>query len=407
MQNYFEDPSGNDPEHKRLQLQSIQKKACFSGLSEPAYTFDYFGYNNPDGSPFYPNILDKNRDSWDFYNYRYDQTNPTDNNDYDDIIPTSNGVTAHGNVALTSSVERSSYHNAQLIGALKRVTLPTKGYTEIQYESNEYFKYGGTPIPVFPAPLSSCFCHCGGVHTDDQTIVMAEALLETGQWELCIEPFIDVPECTGYSTSNNEARMNVYNSLNQLHSTVAFDSETQHCISGNISDLINPYSGGLQAGESYRFEVRSQNASATLSLSYLTGGANNIAGGLRLKQTTIYNGDTNANSSENHDKDIIKTYEYKDADDPTRSSGVLFNQPKYAFVLNDYSVLFTSSSILPLSGYAGYHQGYKNVVIQHNGNGRERYEFFLEDSTQIYDKYPIVPDPIRIEAGVYKNTRND
>jgi len=404
-QDYFEDKNTQivSPTFKRLQLKQIQKTACFSGLSEPPYVFEYYGYNNPDGSPFFPNILDKNRDHWDFYNYRYDQSNPTDNNDYDDLIPTSNIVTLNGNVAVTSSVNRESYHNAQVIGALKKVTLPSKGSVEVEYESNQYFKYGGTPVPVFS--LTSCSCHCGGIHTDDRTIVIADALLATGQWELCIEPFIDVPECTGYSTTTNEARMNVYDSQNRLHSTVGFDSETETCITGSLSDLINRFTGGLQVGESYRFEVRSNNASARLNLSYLTGGANHTAGGLRVKKTTAYTGNTNTDGSENHDKDIISTYEYKDADTPTRSSGILFNQPQYAFELNDYSVLFTSYSLLPLSGFSGYHIGYSNTVIKHNGNGSTQYQFFIEDSTKIYNKYPIEPDPIRVEAGVIKTQK--
>ena len=108
----------------------------------------------------------------------------------------------------------------------------------------------------------------------------------------------------------------------------------------------------------------------------------------------------NTDFSEDHSRDIIKTYEYKDADDPTRSSGILFNRPKYAFSLNEYSVLLTSSSVLPLSSYAGYHLGYSNTVIKENGNGSSQYQFYVEDSTEVYDDYPIEPVSIRVEAGV-------
>ena len=234
---------------------------------------------------------------------------------------------------------------------------------------------------------------------------MAEDLVELGRWELCIEPINEIAGCTGYSQTDNEARMNVYNSLNQLHSTVAFDGHIPQCISGDIADLIDPNGDMLQVGESYRFEVKSENANATLSLSYLTGGANHIAGGLRVKSTTTYTGNTNSDGSENHDKDIIRTYEYNHVDDATRSSGILFNLPKYAFELNDYSVLFSSHSVLPLSGFAGYHLGYSNTVIKENGNGSLQYQFFIEDSTKIYDKYPIEPDPIRVEAGVVQTQK--
>lgn len=325
---------------------------------------------------------------------------PTDNNDFADIIPNSNKVVIGGNVAITNSANRESYHNAQLIGALKKVTLPSKGYVAIEYESNQYFKYDPTPIPVFS--LTSCTCNCGGTHTKDQTIVVNEDLLETGSYEICIEPFIDVPECTGYSTTNNDARMNIYNSAGSLLFSEGFDYPTATCMTGNLKDLVSRMGVGLQAGQSYRFEVESLNASARLSLSYLTGGGNQTVGGLRVSKTTAYTGNTNSNGSENHDKDIINTYEYNDVNTPTRSSGILFNQPEYAFKLNDYSVLFTSSSLLPLSGFAGYHIGYKNTVINQNGNGSIQYEFFIEDTINIYNRYPIATEPIRVEAGVMK-----
>ncbi|MEM6318443.1 MAG: 3-coathanger stack domain-containing protein, partial [Bacteroidota bacterium] len=406
-QDYFEDPNTAQvtPTERRLRLTQMQKRACYGGLSEPPYTFEYHGYTNPNGSPFYPNLLDKNRDHWDFYNYHYDQTvpAPVDNNDYADLIPNTIKVTPNGTVHAASLVNRESYHNAQLIGALKKVTLPSRGSVEIAYESNTAFKYDPTPIPVFD--ITSCFCQCGGIQSSERTILVDAQVIETGSFELCINPTLDVPECSGYSTTNNYAMMKVYNSVGQLHSIVSFDSPTQDCITGGLKDLDNSVVGGLQAGESYRFVVESKNASADLYVSYLSGGSNITVGGLRVKQTTTYAGQTDTNGNEDHTNDIISTYEYKDSLDPTRSSGLLFNQPQYGFLLNDYSVLFTSSSLLPLSGFAGYHIGYTSTVIKHNGNGETRYTFFTEDTTKIYERYPIRPDPIRLEAGAMKNQR--
>mgnify|MGYP007079447789 CR=1 FL=1 len=85
IQDYFEDQNTVivTPNYKRLQLKEVRKKACLTTESEPAFVFDYYGYENTDGSDFFCGILDKNRDHWDFYNYRYDQSSPTDNNDFD------------------------------------------------------------------------------------------------------------------------------------------------------------------------------------------------------------------------------------------------------------------------------------------------------------------------------------
>ena len=390
-QDYFEDQNTQivTPNYRQLQLKEVQKVSCSGSELIPPYIFEYYGYNNDDGSPFFPQILDKNIDHWGFYNYQYDQINPTDNNGFDNIIPSAFALTELGNpISLNSSVNRESYHNAQLIGALKKVTLPTKGYTEIEYESNTHFKLG-SPQPIFN--LVTCSCFCGGTNSQQRTIGTNEAVIETGTWQLCIDPFIDNPECTGYDPNNNNSKMIVYNNLGNIHYQIAFNSETFECMGGDISDL------NLNVNESYRFVVESLNASATLNLQY-TQGTNEVVGGLRVQKTTTHDGISTNN-------DIIRTYDYNSIEDNTKSSGILFNNPKYAFPLNDYSVLFTSSSVLPLSGYAGYHIGYETATIHQNGNGSIQYEFFIEDTNRIYNQYPIIPDPIRVESGVNKSQK--
>jgi len=284
-QDYFKDP--NDTRHgdERLRLTAVQKKACNTADSEPVFAFEYYGYDNQDGTPFYPHILDKNRDHWDFYNYRHDQTNPSDNNDFDNIIPSAFALTPNGTISLNSNVNRSTYQNAQVIGALKKITLPTGGYTEIEYEANDYYK--GVPTPLFSTPLETCDCDCGGIKKDDTQVLITQTLLETGTWTLCIDPFIDVPECTGYSTTNNEAKMIVYNSLGQVHATKSFDSPVAQCMTGALDQLIHKGRGSLMVGETYKFEVESLNSRATLSLSYLTGGAMKILVDLELKRPLL------------------------------------------------------------------------------------------------------------------------
>ena len=280
-QDYFIDATNNSFGNKHLRLVSVQKQDCNLVDSEPIFTFDYYGTHNPDGTPFFPHILDKNRDHWDFYNFRYDQNvaTRTDNNDFNDIIPSANAFPDNGNITYTSSVLRSSYHKAQLIGALKRVTLPTKGWTEIEYESNEYFEYDPTPNYVFPTDLASCNCDCDGDKANQQTITVSEALIQTGKWKLCIEPVVDdLPSCSPLSPNpDNSVQFIVYRAsapLLPFYFSPSFDSSTPTCIEGAIKAIgakVNGQIIPIEAGESYIFKVKSKDAKATLNLYFLNG----------------------------------------------------------------------------------------------------------------------------------------
>lgn len=390
-QSYFVDntPPVQFLNHKRLKLDAISKKACYSATSEPAWTFEYYG------NGLFPHYRDKDIDHWGFSN------NLTDNLtiNTDNLIPNTSLTTDEGTF-IYGDATRSSSEAAMLEGMLKKVNYPTKGgYTEFAYEANDY--WGSTTESTTDFYIATCEdTDCCGITTDEGSLTITEHIYNTGTWQLCL---LSEPEGVCTDPNSNFVRLDVIDNNNNIIITKIINNSpnVNDCISGSLHNLENDNNGnpiGLDIGQTYTFRVSSKNGLGSLLIQYddITTSANIDCGGLRLQQVTTHDGI-------DHSKDIIRTYEYTSAGDPNMSSGMLYNDPKYAFYINDFSVLFASSSILPLSGFSGYHIGYRRVVVHHNGNGSQEFNFEVEDDVQVYDNYPIVPPNLRVEDGAVKS----
>lgn len=116
---------------------------------------------------------------------------------------------------------------------------------------------------------------------------------------------------------------------------------------------------------------------------------NLIGGGIRLHKSTLYDGIDHAN-------DVVDEYVYTRTSDPSKTSGVLFNLPVYAYAENfpnywyqngsnagyftpefdpmtlDYythNLVITSAPNFTLSGYDGINVGYSEITKISAGNG--------------------------------------
>ena len=394
IHSYFVDPSESGPGGKRLKLDEVRKKACNSSLSEPAWAFEYHGHTNADGTHFFPKYLTKDLDHWNFYNY----SSLFGSNDMDeDLIPSSTKVTPSGSYIQYGSSNRSTNENATLKGVLKKVTYPTGGFTEYTYESNTYMDHTVNPLHAFS--IESCDTDCGGSQSEQTTLELKGAMINSGRLNLCLEAFDDIPG-GGFDPNNNFAKMEIRTSTGQLFYSYTFNSTINLCKEKLVNKIRNYPSGNyLIPNETYTFKVTSFNARAILHLNYSSPPVEKPCGGLRIAQTRTHDGIATAN-------DIVRTYEYKKANS-TENSGILFNQPQYAFILNDYSVLFASSSIIPLSSLEGYHLNYTRVVIYEEDcsfncgtvNGYTEHLFNTEGSSAVYEDYPVAPVEARVLSG--------
>jgi hypothetical protein len=127
---YFTDPSETSNTYgKRLQLDSLQERSCDDSQVIPAHKFDYEGITNPDGTTFLPNLLSKRIDHWGFYN------GATGNDNLQALIPPTTIVNGSSSMPY-GQADRESSETPMKYGVLKKITYPTKGHTEFEFEAN-------------------------------------------------------------------------------------------------------------------------------------------------------------------------------------------------------------------------------------------------------------------------------
>ena len=389
---YFEDPSTPSGEIGiRLKLESVQKKACYTSLSEPPFTFDYYGYAFS-GRTYFPNMLSTGMDHWGFPNGK--TTNKTD------LIPPSclednfgNSI-CYGTTTNTGSTNRSSDEISMKQGMLKQVTYPTKGYTILDYEANSYPKTNPIETPIRLIDEKTCNAsedqtNCCGTNFFEKTITMTQQIINTGYYKLTYNPTDDFVCFGGNNIFNSSVRLRISDESNLTVHNLEFNSNNPDELTEYFSSLANQ----LEAGKNYRFLVISGFMEVRLEVVAITEYTNSLCGGLRIKSTRTSDGI-------HPSRDIIRTFHYGEASDPDKSSGVLYNMPQYAYSLtNNWSILFNSSSIVPLSGMEGYHIGYSRVVVKQNGNGSTEFNFNQEANTDTYSSFPFPPSNLRVNAG--------
>ena len=110
---------------------------------------------------------------------------------------------------------------------------------------------------------------------------------------------------------------------------ISCNNSTGYSVTGTLQTLFQNL---LVAGTNYRFEIYATNASAYFAVTKaVTVSASNIkVGGLRVKQIKNNDGISTAN-------DIIRTYEYRDSTNTSRSSGILYEQPIGVYMMGDDS----------------------------------------------------------------------
>lgn len=128
----------------RLRLDSFREVSS-SGTQLPPYIFEYFGDNNPATNDEYtlPYRLSPSQDHWGYYNFS-NNTNIFPNNPSDisfrmdgwflECSP-DNEPPYIRNVAVTGGGNRNPHQEAIKAGSLKKITYPTGGTTEFNYDT--------------------------------------------------------------------------------------------------------------------------------------------------------------------------------------------------------------------------------------------------------------------------------
>lgn len=108
---------------KRLKLDELKEESCDGSATVPPYQFEYFAEQMPRRLSFA-------MDHWGFINGK------TDNKD---LIPTFVEKGSDGLLTEFSGADRDSYWPAMRAGSLKKITYPTGGFTDFEFEPNTTF----------------------------------------------------------------------------------------------------------------------------------------------------------------------------------------------------------------------------------------------------------------------------
>ncbi|MEM6321311.1 MAG: hypothetical protein AAF960_26875, partial [Bacteroidota bacterium] len=375
----------NQPLRKRLRLDQIQKVSCVAGgnETEEPYVFSYHHTNN-----YFPCLLSKRINHWGFYNGR------TINDNLIDLTGPSSVQTPSGGYYLYhGSADRRTDEEAMKTGMLYKVTYPTKGFTQLNYEANRYADYETNQQSVNNFPIetcsttnsSACCVDISPATTQEITVPLDEDMIETGEIYLTAQNDGTEVNCT---PGHNFARVTIYDSANDYvagFSTNIYGVHDEETIQKNIKIDFPQLTVGT-----YKFVLEASFARGELDIRYTPNYTEELAGGFRIKEII-----TGEGAAPDNDKDIKRTFTYQ-LDNGT-PSGALVNKPTYGFIIDQatygnfgHTGIFTSTGVLPLSGSDGNHIYYRQVNEYFNGNGHKKYTIFYDAPNYVPD-FPVAP----------------
>ena len=381
---YFDDPSATGPEAKRLRLDSVKLISnTDASYSEPAHKFEYHN-----GGTFFPHRLSPRIDHWGYYN------GASFNDNLDNLVPPTSVSTSAGSF-IYGTASRSTSSNHMLFGQLTKVIYPLGGHTDFTFEANYFAKPGYVPETLID-DLTSCDgsgASCCNTNSNEETITLSQAMIDSSILTLSLD-ILSGNSC--YSSPATIIYIDIYDETTG-NSTPVYSFNLNDNVNSSMTKNLSTING-LIAGHDYRFQIRSTNCRARLSVLYYKDGSNSRCGGLRIKQMKTHDGISDLN-------DIVRTYKYQDQLDTTLSSGVIYNQPVYGYQVQDATALFRSTSLIPLGGFDGYHIGYREVIEDHGDNGSIYHQFYTEDPANIYAQYPAIPPTYRPKEATPKQSK--
>lgn len=365
---YFEDnttafPSGffvtaTTSDKKRLKLDKVQEYTCDETNNIPPYLFNY--YSEPVSRQ-----VSFAQDHWGYYNGQTSNTT---------LIPTYT-VDSYN---YKMGANRESHWPEMRGGTLNKITYPTGGSTDFEFEANTTW-----------------------VNAPVQTLV------QTGSYQV------------GYNANNEAIYTNVSFTANHYRVTITNNNCSpgySYCPAGVYLEsndgtisygLIVTADGGQSATGVvvapspglYRLRLHRDNSyqsgvGATAIFEEIvpsTLSSNVTVGGLRIKKITSHDGVSAAN-------DVITQYSYNDANN--KSNGILYSKPVYVGVIrNDIlkqvgladpnycstigcvtcggPFIFKSpTSIRPMETLQGSHIGYNEIKVYQTGKGSSVYRFY-------------------------------
>jgi hypothetical protein len=413
--------------NKRLRLQKVQEKSIDGSIMNPEWSFEYFA--KPGNANFMPHRISRSIDHWGFFNER---SNGTFNTNEPNIPANLIGACIDGEDCSVHTFSYNGVSNRETneapmkYGTLKKIIYPTGGFTEFDFEANDFYSTSLPNDTLDLVYIDGAFgiggfsCAAATFYATPQDYSFDQNTLNSLRYEWKLKPNTTNCQCQNGVTS---LRVKVYNAATNVlvtQSAVVNMGCTPINGTSGVGNLSSFFPQALQAGVTYKFElvVTQGGASFKIRKPITNQSGNQKIGGLRVKQIRMHDGIATAN-------DLIRTYEYKDQYITNKSSGVLYGKPNY---VNSYSwfpcrnpedcgsicapdscdlfehqgggcnISFFETSITPLSSFEGYHIGYAFVKELFNGNGTKTYLYATEEF-DTPPQHPAPPVMARVLAG--------
>jgi YD repeat-containing protein len=349
-------PVANDK--TRLRLDAIQEQSCDGSLIVPPYRFNYF----EDGGPnFAPRRLTFGQDHWGYYNGAVNNQS---------LVPAywENNVSKDG-------ADRDAHWPAMRIGALKRITYPMGGFTDLEFEPNN--TYGTIFSQVATSVYSRGVGYTATSTYDEITMNFSGNLHE-----------VSMSNANAGSVASIQIENSAHNGVFSLPVEPGQNKTDYFTLPrGTYKVMLYKSTPGPQSG---------YGASANIKEIVPTNTTGNImVGGLRIKTITKHDGITNT--------DVVTNYNYT-VTGGTQSSGVLYSRPVYVSLVRNNIVkqigwspstqtcslngcfscdastgqayYKSGGEIFPMVTTQGNHIGYNDVKVSQTGNGYSIYRFY-------------------------------
>lgn len=352
---------------KRLYLKEVTQEKL--GKQNQHYTLEY----NTD--KLLPNRLSKSIDHWGYYNGKNNSVLHAPVNLY--------------NLAVINGADRKAYEEYTKACVLKKITHPTGGITEFEFESNNVSNVSLLNLVSVKEDYIDGFNSYNMVGNQNEKIITLNNLKEytygisfkfrfTSE---CTNPNgFDCPKAEIYEFNKNTNEYELIHTSNGSN----YDGKPLFKESVNYKIRLTNYSTDFGARNDINVSIVGRKPEVDSELGGKTGG-------LRVKK--INKLDSNGNLL------LQKQYSYKKFDNPTVTSGATLSPP--AYLINTFSKnnidselfpvgLVKSNSIFPITNGSSYSSVYTDVTeINFNNNmGKTEYKYsYTHNGMGAMDKF--------------------
>ncbi len=292
----------------RMRLTEVQELS-FNQTANPPYKFEY------DNSFRLPDRFSPKQDHWGYYN--------GEKNTAGDIIVSRAVYRNSLGYQLLDGADRIPDPNAVKAASLKKVTYPTGGYLQLDYEINQ--AGDGKLIDSTLKQYAVLIANPEGSTNTMQTFTVNR--LENN------DPIkFKFKLLSTLIPSNNGCLINLYIKTDDLSTTICSVTFDVGEVGVEKSFQVNSLANGTYkavweitpaycAGLSTAFNMR-------IYWNQLEINTDQYAGGLRIKKTSYSDGSTGS-------LPVVKEYKY--VTETGQSSGVVFRKPRYSMVINEFT----------------------------------------------------------------------